>query len=86
MSNEWRDRIIRVGAITVMAVAAPGCVTGLIGLATGIPRSPPCRSGIARRGLLNRRCLPRGHQRPQPKTTAVSPGASQHPSEPPAPC
>ena len=37
MSNEWKDRIIRVGAITVMAVAAPGCVTALIGLATGIP-------------------------------------------------
>ena len=67
MSNEWRDRIIRVGAITVMAVAAPGCVTGLIGLATGIPRSPPCRSGVARRGRLNRRYLPRSRKRPQQK-------------------
>ena len=37
MSNEWKNRIIRVGAIAVMAVAAPGCVTTLIGLAVGIP-------------------------------------------------
>ena len=37
MSNEWKNRIIRVGAIAVMAVAAPGCVTALIGLAVGIP-------------------------------------------------
>ena len=37
MSNEWKDRIIRGGAIAVMALAAPGCVTALIGLAVGIP-------------------------------------------------
>ena len=37
MSNEWKNRIIRVGAIAVMAVAAPGCITGLIGIAVGIP-------------------------------------------------
>ena len=37
MSNEWKDRVIRGGAIMVMTVAAPECVTALIGLATGIP-------------------------------------------------
>ena len=37
MTDEWKDRIIRVGAIAVMAVAAPGCITGLIGITVGIP-------------------------------------------------
>ena len=33
MSNEMKDRLIRGGANVVMTVAAPGCVTALIGLA-----------------------------------------------------
>ena len=37
MSNEMKDRIIRGCAIAVMAVAAPGCLTALICLATGLP-------------------------------------------------
>ena len=37
MSNQWKDRIIRGSAIAVMTVAAPGCVTALIGLAAGLP-------------------------------------------------
>ena len=36
MSNKMKDRLIREDAIMVMTVAAPGCVTALIGLATGI--------------------------------------------------
>ena len=37
MSNEWKDRIIRGGAIAMMTVAALGCMTGLIGLTVGHP-------------------------------------------------
>ena len=37
MSNEMKDRLIRGDSIMVMTVAAPGCVTALIGLAVGIP-------------------------------------------------
>ena len=37
MSNEMKDRLILGDAIMVMTVAAPGSVTALIGLATGIP-------------------------------------------------
>ena len=39
MSNEMKDRLIRGGANVVMTVAAPGCMTILIGLATGTPGS-----------------------------------------------
>ena len=42
----------------------------------GAPWSPPCRDGVARLGRLHRRCLPRGRQRPQPKTEAVTPGVA----------
>ena len=37
MTDKWKDRIIRGGAIVVGTVAGVGCVTGLIGVAVGSP-------------------------------------------------
>ena len=37
MTDKWKDRIIRGGAIVVGTVAGVGCVTGLIGIAVGSP-------------------------------------------------
>jgi hypothetical protein len=37
MTDKWKDRIIRGGAIAVGTVAGVGCVTGLIGVAVGSP-------------------------------------------------
>ena len=45
MSNQWKDRIIRGSAIAMMTVAAPGCVTALIGIVAGLPGA--LRAGTA---------------------------------------
>ena len=37
MSNEWKDKVIRGGAIAMGAVAAVACMTVIIGLAVGSP-------------------------------------------------
>ena len=37
MTDKWKDRIIRGGAIAVGTVAGVGCVTALIGIAAGLP-------------------------------------------------
>ena len=45
MSNEWKDKVIRGGAIAMGAVAAVACMTGLIGVAVGSPAA--LRAGSA---------------------------------------
>ena len=37
MSNEWKDRVIRGGAIAMGVVAGIGCVCALIAAILGIP-------------------------------------------------
>ena len=37
MTDQWKDRIIRGGAIAVMTVAALGCMVGLTGVMVGYP-------------------------------------------------
>jgi hypothetical protein len=48
MTDQWKDRIIRGGAIAVMTVAALGCMVWLTSIMAGYPTAP-LRSKRARR-------------------------------------
>ena len=48
MTDQWKDRIIRGGAIAVMTVAALGCMVWLTSIMAGYPAAP-LRSKRARR-------------------------------------
>ena len=45
MSNEWKDRVIRGGFVTIATVAAVGCVSALIAVTMGAPAA--LRAGSA---------------------------------------
>lgn len=37
MSNQWKDRVIRGGAMAMGVITGIGCVCGLIAIALGVP-------------------------------------------------
>ena len=46
MSNEWKDRVIRGGFVTIATVAAVGCVSALIAVTMGTPAALRAGSAI----------------------------------------
>ena len=84
MTGQWKDRIIRGGAIAVMTVAALGGMAGLTGVMAGYPGA--LRAGgiiLAAAACIGRRCVPRNCEHPQPaadgRTAMPPPGPALSP-------